>query len=210
MVIFRNVVNGQPLVNWWDNGNNQIAFGRGNRGYIVINNDDWWGDALLSVPLSWSWSLKLSSEFLFHFIFLMSLFISLFFLLPFWLWFWFWTTSCLTSGLWTSRWTPVCLLASTATSFLAKRKKTLVQENRLLWAETDTPTLTSVTRRRIRSSPSTLKLNCEIIQNKNHVSTKPCCYFITSWLTRSYFKCTLNSPHKEVVAWCPSSCSVST
>uniref|UniRef100_A0A3B1IR29 alpha-amylase n=1 Tax=Astyanax mexicanus TaxID=7994 RepID=A0A3B1IR29_ASTMX len=26
MVIFRNVVNGQPLSNWWDNGNNMIAF----------------------------------------------------------------------------------------------------------------------------------------------------------------------------------------
>ncbi len=42
MVIFRNVVNGQPLSNWWDNGNNQIAFSRDNKGFIVINNDDWW------------------------------------------------------------------------------------------------------------------------------------------------------------------------
>uniref|UniRef100_A0A671RWF9 alpha-amylase n=1 Tax=Sinocyclocheilus anshuiensis TaxID=1608454 RepID=A0A671RWF9_9TELE len=41
MVIFRNVVNGQPLSNWWDNGNNQIAFSRGSKGFIVINNDDW-------------------------------------------------------------------------------------------------------------------------------------------------------------------------
>ncbi|XP_076834577.1 amyAc_bac_euk_AmyA and Aamy_C domain-containing protein [Brachyhypopomus gauderio] len=41
MVKFRNVVNGQPYSNWWDNGNNQIAFGRGDRGFIVINNDDW-------------------------------------------------------------------------------------------------------------------------------------------------------------------------
>uniref|UniRef100_A0A3Q1ENW4 alpha-amylase n=1 Tax=Acanthochromis polyacanthus TaxID=80966 RepID=A0A3Q1ENW4_9TELE len=40
MVIFRNVVNGQPLSNWWDNGNNQVAFGRGNRGFIVFNNDN--------------------------------------------------------------------------------------------------------------------------------------------------------------------------
>ncbi|XP_041947932.1 alpha-amylase-like [Alosa sapidissima] len=40
MVAFRNVVNGQHFTNWWDNGSNQIAFGRGNRGFIVINNDD--------------------------------------------------------------------------------------------------------------------------------------------------------------------------
>ncbi|XP_041504368.1 alpha-amylase 1-like [Microtus oregoni] len=41
MVAFRNVVNGQPLSNWWDNGSNQVAFGRGNKGFIVFNNDDW-------------------------------------------------------------------------------------------------------------------------------------------------------------------------
>lgn len=41
MVIFRNVVNGQPHSNWWDNQSNQVAFGRGNRGFIVFNNDDW-------------------------------------------------------------------------------------------------------------------------------------------------------------------------
>nr|XP_020037811.1 pancreatic alpha-amylase-like [Castor canadensis] len=41
MVIFRNVVDGQPFSNWWDNGSNQVAFGRGNRGFIVFNNDDW-------------------------------------------------------------------------------------------------------------------------------------------------------------------------
>lgn len=41
MVMFRNVVNGQPQSNWWDNQSNQVAFGRGNRGFIVINNDDW-------------------------------------------------------------------------------------------------------------------------------------------------------------------------
>uniref|UniRef100_A0AAR2JY35 alpha-amylase n=1 Tax=Pygocentrus nattereri TaxID=42514 RepID=A0AAR2JY35_PYGNA len=40
MVNFRNVVDGQPISNWWDNGH-QIAFGRGSRGFIVINNDDW-------------------------------------------------------------------------------------------------------------------------------------------------------------------------
>ncbi|XP_063138854.1 pancreatic alpha-amylase-like isoform X1 [Rattus norvegicus] len=41
MVAFRNVVNGQPFANWWDNGSNQVAFSRGNRGFIVFNNDDW-------------------------------------------------------------------------------------------------------------------------------------------------------------------------
>lgn len=42
MVMFRNVVDGEPLSNWWDNGGNQIAFGRGNQGFIVINNDNWY------------------------------------------------------------------------------------------------------------------------------------------------------------------------
>uniref|UniRef100_A0A3Q4HJI5 Alpha-amylase n=1 Tax=Neolamprologus brichardi TaxID=32507 RepID=A0A3Q4HJI5_NEOBR len=41
MVTFRNVVNGQPHSNWWDNQGNQVAFGRGNRGFIVFNNEDW-------------------------------------------------------------------------------------------------------------------------------------------------------------------------
>ncbi|XP_029474378.1 pancreatic alpha-amylase-like [Rhinatrema bivittatum] len=41
MVGFRNVVDGQPFANWWDNGSNQIAFGRGNKGFIIFNNDDW-------------------------------------------------------------------------------------------------------------------------------------------------------------------------
>nr|AHN13897.1 alpha-amylase [Siganus canaliculatus]AKA86463.1 alpha-amylase [Siganus canaliculatus] len=51
MAIFRNVVDGQPQSNWWDNGNSQVAFGRGNRGFIVINNDDWNLDATLSTGL---------------------------------------------------------------------------------------------------------------------------------------------------------------
>lgn len=41
MVTFRNVVNGQPHSNWWDNQGNQVAFGRGNRGFIVFNNENW-------------------------------------------------------------------------------------------------------------------------------------------------------------------------
>ncbi|PIK39916.1 putative alpha-amylase 2B [Apostichopus japonicus] len=40
MVGFRNAVGDTPLKNWWDNGFNQIAFGRGNKGFLVINNED--------------------------------------------------------------------------------------------------------------------------------------------------------------------------
>ncbi len=40
MVEFRNVVQVTSTVNhWWDNGNNQIAFARGSRGFVVINNE---------------------------------------------------------------------------------------------------------------------------------------------------------------------------
>uniref|UniRef100_A0A671S0V8 Alpha-amylase n=1 Tax=Sinocyclocheilus anshuiensis TaxID=1608454 RepID=A0A671S0V8_9TELE len=41
MVAFRNVVNEQAFSNWWDNGDNQVSFSRGNKGFLVINNDDW-------------------------------------------------------------------------------------------------------------------------------------------------------------------------
>ncbi|CAF4582146.1 unnamed protein product, partial [Rotaria sp. Silwood2] len=40
MVRFRNTAAFQPVQNWWDNGNNQIAFSRGNKAFIAINNDD--------------------------------------------------------------------------------------------------------------------------------------------------------------------------
>ncbi|MEM7063145.1 MAG: alpha-amylase family protein [Cyanobacteria bacterium P01_B01_bin.77] len=41
MVEFRNVTQGAISVNhWWDNGNNQIAFARGERGFVAINNED--------------------------------------------------------------------------------------------------------------------------------------------------------------------------
>lgn len=40
MVGFRNAVNANWTVNnWWDNGNNQIAFGRGDKGFVVINKE---------------------------------------------------------------------------------------------------------------------------------------------------------------------------
>jgi alpha-amylase len=41
MVAFRNYTNAAWRVdNWWDNGNDQIAFGRGDRGFVVINRED--------------------------------------------------------------------------------------------------------------------------------------------------------------------------
>ncbi|KAK3867221.1 hypothetical protein Pcinc_027299 [Petrolisthes cinctipes] len=39
MVQFRNVAHGTDMNDWWDNGNNQIAFCRGDRGFIAINNE---------------------------------------------------------------------------------------------------------------------------------------------------------------------------
>ncbi|XP_061489842.1 alpha-amylase 1-like isoform X2 [Rhineura floridana] len=40
MVTFQNVVYGQPLTRWWDNNNNQVAFGRDGKRFIVFNNDN--------------------------------------------------------------------------------------------------------------------------------------------------------------------------
>lgn len=37
MVGFKNVVGSATVANWWDNGGNQIAFSRGNRGFIAFN-----------------------------------------------------------------------------------------------------------------------------------------------------------------------------
>ncbi|KAG7210989.1 hypothetical protein KM043_016358 [Ampulex compressa] len=37
MVAFRNLVADEPLKNWWTNGNNQIAFSRGSKGFVAIN-----------------------------------------------------------------------------------------------------------------------------------------------------------------------------
>jgi alpha-amylase len=37
MVKFRNAVAGQNVAHWWDNNANQVAFSRGNRGFIVFN-----------------------------------------------------------------------------------------------------------------------------------------------------------------------------
>ncbi|XP_059050934.1 alpha-amylase 4N-like [Achroia grisella] len=37
MVAFRNAVGKERVQNWWDNGNNQIAFSSGNKGFIIFN-----------------------------------------------------------------------------------------------------------------------------------------------------------------------------
>ncbi|MDQ0943977.1 alpha-amylase [Streptomyces sp. V1I1] len=39
MVAFRNTARGQGVVNWWDNGGDQIAFGRGSKAYVAINHE---------------------------------------------------------------------------------------------------------------------------------------------------------------------------
>jgi alpha-amylase len=40
MVRFRNIAEFEPVQNWWDNGNDQIAFSRGDKAFLAINNDD--------------------------------------------------------------------------------------------------------------------------------------------------------------------------
>lgn len=37
MVRFRTVVGDAPIQNWWDDGDNAIAFSRGSSGFIAIN-----------------------------------------------------------------------------------------------------------------------------------------------------------------------------
>jgi hypothetical protein len=39
MVGFRSVTAGEAVTNWWDNGADQIAFGRGGKGYVVLNRE---------------------------------------------------------------------------------------------------------------------------------------------------------------------------
>ncbi len=39
MVAFRSTARGQGVVNWWDNGGDQIAFGRGTKAYVAINHE---------------------------------------------------------------------------------------------------------------------------------------------------------------------------
>jgi alpha-amylase len=51
MARFRNTAEFQSVQNWWDNGNNQIAFSRGNKAFIAINNDDYGLDQWLQTGL---------------------------------------------------------------------------------------------------------------------------------------------------------------
>ncbi|MFF2507185.1 alpha-amylase family protein [Streptomyces sp. NPDC058067] len=39
MVAFRNAARGQAVTDWWDNGFQAIAFGRGTKGYVAINHE---------------------------------------------------------------------------------------------------------------------------------------------------------------------------
>jgi alpha-amylase len=39
MAAFRRVVAGTAIVEWWDNGANAIAFSRGDKGFVAINNE---------------------------------------------------------------------------------------------------------------------------------------------------------------------------
>jgi alpha-amylase len=39
MVSFRHVVAGTAIIHWWDNGANAIAFSRGDKGFVAINNE---------------------------------------------------------------------------------------------------------------------------------------------------------------------------
>ncbi|HEY8373817.1 MAG TPA: alpha-amylase family protein [Pseudonocardiaceae bacterium] len=39
MVGFHNAVRGTSVVHWWDNGNDTIAFGRGDKGYLILNDE---------------------------------------------------------------------------------------------------------------------------------------------------------------------------
>ena len=39
MVAFRRVVAGTDVNHWWDDGDNAIAFSRGDKGFVAINNE---------------------------------------------------------------------------------------------------------------------------------------------------------------------------
>ncbi|MEV5597489.1 carbohydrate-binding module family 20 domain-containing protein [Streptomyces sp. NPDC052496] len=39
MVKLRNTAAGTPVTHWWDNGGNQIAFGRGDKAYVAVNHE---------------------------------------------------------------------------------------------------------------------------------------------------------------------------
>jgi len=51
MIHFRNLAWGTPLQHWWDNGNNQIAFARGNVGFVAFNNEPFDMNVILQTGL---------------------------------------------------------------------------------------------------------------------------------------------------------------
>jgi len=51
MAGFRNVAGSDPVANWWDNGGNQIAFSRGDKAFIAINNENFAMDVTLKTGL---------------------------------------------------------------------------------------------------------------------------------------------------------------
>jgi len=52
MNMFRNVAGSAPVANWWDNNGQQIAFSRGDRGFLIINNEGFNMDVTLQTGLS--------------------------------------------------------------------------------------------------------------------------------------------------------------
>ena len=51
MARFRRQTKGYPVVNWWSNGGNQIGFGRGRVGYVVINKESYELNARIQTAL---------------------------------------------------------------------------------------------------------------------------------------------------------------
>ncbi|WP_406115572.1 alpha-amylase family protein [Streptomyces sp. NBC_01014] len=51
MVGFRNAVSGTAVTDWWSDGGNAIAFGRGSKGFVAINHE--------GGPLTWTFSTSL-------------------------------------------------------------------------------------------------------------------------------------------------------
>lgn len=51
MVQFANSAKGQGVANWWESGNNQIAFSRGNKAFIAFNNEGYGLNADLQTGL---------------------------------------------------------------------------------------------------------------------------------------------------------------
>ncbi|MGW0086687.1 alpha-amylase [Streptomyces sp. NPDC003393] len=51
MVAFRNATRGQAVTDWWDDGDDLIAFGRGSKGYVVVNHESTTADRWFETSL---------------------------------------------------------------------------------------------------------------------------------------------------------------